>query len=1116
MTSEDSHSGASIEHDLIDELADEYVSRQQAGEAPLISEYCAKYPELAAEIRDLFPMLSVLERAKSDLLTADTKPTPPPDRVGGYELIREIGRGGMGVIYEARHTAVDRRVALKILPQRLSSDPRSLARFEREARAIAGIHHTNVVPLFEFGRDQEHYFLVMQLIDGVSVDKLIQRLPNESKQVSLQSIAMQLAAESPSCEFDQDASGNERDNNGIRDVPATRATNTSITNRYRQIAGIGNQIASALAYAHKRGIIHRDVKPSNMIYDRHGVAWLTDFGLAKTDDEDLTQTGDFLGTLRYTAPERFRGECDGRSDLYALGLSLYELLALRPAFEASDRLQLVRSIERGSPAKLSSIDPHIPRDLETIVCKAIEHVPDARYESAADMAGDLLNFLSDQPIRARKMPMSEKLRRWRRRNQSLANALALLILLSILTIVGAVAASFREAGLRNQAVDALSIANSSRQALQQTLYFAEMNLAAEAILKSGIPRVSDLLQHWTPREGLPEMRGWEWYFLNALCNRHERIFTPAERVLRFHAVSWSPDGERAALAQDNGDVSVWNVSAGSLAHTLESPHAAVLSLDWSPDGRFLAVGYRQHTLSIWDTETWEVSREYQQPQGEVLGVRWSPNSKHVAFGNGNDLYVAELAGDAMPSRIGEEAEIFSITSIQWSPDGTHLFAGNWWQNRGGLWNLAQGQRVRDIPGWFVRFSDGQPDIALWISSDTTGRLQVWDDKSERPLNTLLGHTASVRCLEWSPDGNLLLSGSDDRSLRIWNAQTFQLQDELLGHPNQVYAATWSPDGKRILSVGEQRAALLWQCDEGTLATLGTLTTRTQCIDWHPHGNSLAVIGRDGAVHIWDLADGAKRHVLTDYPMAAESVRWSPSGMKLATADRPGSVRIWDAEDYTCLRSIQAHDMEAIAVAWSRDEKWLASSGGDKKLFIWDLERNERNHKMQLMHGARCLAWNRGGDVLAAGCDDGSIEIWDQEVGAIVGRFKAHDLPVEDLSWSPDGTSLVSCSTDDLAKVWSMPDGIQQIQLMGHSGPVWNVDWSPSGQRIASSSRDGSVRIWDPITGSQVMALSSIRRSGEFWSVRWSPSGKQIAAGTSTGEVNLWDATRGYAETQAGE
>src|SRR6516225_4635675 len=396
----------------VEELAESFLRRYREGELPSITEFVARHPELASEIRELFPALLVMEQAgarESDPARAEhTADGRQPQQIGGYRIIREIRRGGMGVVYEAEQVSLGRHVALKVLPMHASSDARALERFRREARAAARLHHTNIVPVFEVSQEGDACFYAMQFIHGQGLDQVIEELqrlrpssihvqgqgPRSQEQsawgepVSLSAgvseaartfLSGEYAPNTPTITHEGPLAADphtpalpqvgERPPSEISAVLPGQAQLSSVEARRRHyfdsVARIGQQTASALAYAHQRGIIHRDIKPSNLLLDSSGNVWVTDFGLAKTDEEGLTHTGDILGTLRYMAPERFQGACDARADVYSLGLTLYELLVLRPAFDGKDRLHLVDQIGRQEPARLRVLDPRIPRDLET-------------------------------------------------------------------------------------------------------------------------------------------------------------------------------------------------------------------------------------------------------------------------------------------------------------------------------------------------------------------------------------------------------------------------------------------------------------------------------------------------------------------------------------------------------------------------------------------------------------------------------------------------------------------------------------------------------------------------------------------------------------------------------
>jgi hypothetical protein len=324
-----------------------------------------------------------------------------PERLGDFRLLREVGRGGMGVVYEAEQISLGRRVALKVLPSSALPEPRQLERFEHEARAAARLHHTNIVPVYGFGEHHGVHFLVMQLIDGRPLDAVLAEL----------------------------RSG--------RAVPA--GLSDPGRQRCRAVARLGIQVAEALAYAHGQGVLHRDIKPANLLLDGQGMVWVSDFGLAKAaGGGDLTGTGEVVGTLRYIPPERFRGLSDARGDLYSLGLTLYELLTLRPAFDREERYKLIEAILHDEPPRPRQIDPQLPRDLETVVLKATAKDPARRYASAAELADDLRRFAEDRPIKARRAAAWERLGRWRRRNPALAAAVgvaaAALLAVTVLSV----------------------------------------------------------------------------------------------------------------------------------------------------------------------------------------------------------------------------------------------------------------------------------------------------------------------------------------------------------------------------------------------------------------------------------------------------------------------------------------------------------------------------------------------------------------------------------------------------------------------------------------------------------------------------------------------------------
>ncbi|HJZ55402.1 MAG TPA: protein kinase, partial [Gemmataceae bacterium] len=472
---------------LLNELADEFAARQRAGERPRLEEFCERHPHLADDIRSLFPALVELERAKADAgvdLAVEVADTPAITNLGDFHLLREVGRGGMGVVYEAEQVSLGRRVAIKLLPATVFREPTKRRRFEREAKAAAKLHHTNIVPVHGFGEHDGTPYYVMQFIPGLGLDVVIDELgrsptsgraPEPTGEQAALSVALARsllgADEAGTAGSDGVAAAVTMTSAGTATPdPAPRPDRESSaslstsgvqlpgqpgsgpggpagkkTTYWESVARIGVQVAGALAYAHKLGVLHRDIKPANLLLDLDGIVWVTDFGLAKADDSDnLTHTGDLLGTLRYMPPEAFEGKSDPRSDVYALGLTLFELVALRPAYDERDRNKLVKQVTTGDPPRLRRLRRDAPRDLVTIVETAIDRDPARRYQTAAALVDDLQRFLEDRPVRARRVSETERLWRWCRRNPLPASLLAGIVLV-FLTGFALVVWQWREA-----------------------------------------------------------------------------------------------------------------------------------------------------------------------------------------------------------------------------------------------------------------------------------------------------------------------------------------------------------------------------------------------------------------------------------------------------------------------------------------------------------------------------------------------------------------------------------------------------------------------------------------------------------------------------------------------
>ena len=439
------------EDDAVAELVEEFSQRWRAGERPSAEEYARRYPQWADKIRAILRtvvMMKQLRPANTDAAPEHSPapcPTGPPERLGEYRIVREIGRGGMGVVYEAEQEALGRRVALKmLLPGPLLANAKLRLRFRHEAQAAARLHHTNIVPVFAVGECDGQCYYVMQLIHGRGLDQIIRAVAANgigSPAGLDDALTVFYPPPAPPAAIDTPAGSRPK-------IPTPTTVSTlrstfadSSPGRYFQtIARIGAQIADALNYAHAQGVLHRDIKPSNLLLDNRGTVWVTDFGVAKLlEGANLTQPGDFVGTLKYMPPEQFAGQSDARGDIYSLGATLYELLTLRPAFPDATPQQLIQLITEQEPIHPRILNRQIPKDLETIVLKAMAREPGQRYQTPAELAADLHRFLEGRTILARRAGPLEQMWSWCRRNPALASANAMVFLLMLgVTFVAAV------------------------------------------------------------------------------------------------------------------------------------------------------------------------------------------------------------------------------------------------------------------------------------------------------------------------------------------------------------------------------------------------------------------------------------------------------------------------------------------------------------------------------------------------------------------------------------------------------------------------------------------------------------------------------------------------------
>jgi WD40 repeat protein len=1021
--------------------------------------------------------------------------TSQPPAVDGYEILKELGRGGMGVVYQARHLGLNRPVALKMILAGSHAGPKDLARFRQEAEAVARMRHPNIVQIYDIGEASGWPFFALEFVEGGS---LVQHLRGDPQPI-------------PS---------------------ALRLVET---------------LARAIHCAHQQGIVHRDLKPANVLLsfgrDPEGSARLdglpagsrlnecspkvTDFGLAKRLDERPSgpHTAEVVGTPSYMAPEQAAGPVHAvgpAADVYALGAILYEMLTGRPPFKGATPVDTVVQVIHEEPVRPARLRPDLPRDLETICLKCLEKDPRKRYTSAAALADDVRRFRQGKPIRARAVGPVERAWKWARR-RPLTAALLVGMLLSVVAGFTGVTWQWREAAdardtalaekaeketERAKADRARIDAEKARQRAGQDRRRARTALYFSRIAQSQLQwRVNDLvgaersLTKCIPATGQVDRRNWEWYYLHGLF--HSDLFTTRHAQGGLAAcVAYAPNGQWLAslvggyAAHEHhmpGEVRIWNAASGALIRTLPGP-GTLQCLAVAPASDRLALAGSDGALRIWEARTGrELLCRFPHRQA-IAAVAFSPDGQTLATASWDrTLKITDWSTGEVLHVLKGHAE--RVQAVAFHPSGDRLASGDWngairiWSKSGRL----QGTWEKHKSAVFsVAFS---PDGQLLVSAGSNGNLKIWEVASGKVVQSLTGHAGAVVSAVFSPDGRAVAYSGGDATARVWDIENGLERVLFRGHASPVDGVHFSPDGQRLASVSSLRGSVkVWDLthhpEHATFARagpadMGRAGPDVEALAFHADGKHIVSIALGGKLQTWDAVTG----VLQDERrLALYDQLVSPA---VLAAFAPGAHRL----------AGRAREDARLVKAWD------TATGAETAVF--------RGHALPIS----CLRFSGDGKVLVTGACDLSrathaheIKIWDAATGRLLAELAGRG-PIYNTVFHPDGRRLALAGHDGRLTVidWSHPD--KPISLEGHNGEVTAIAFSADGRFLASSGyRDRTIKIWDLSVlssgaGTSRKPVHTLPAPLFLGDLAFSRDGRRLAA-INPDLVRLWDTEGG--------
>jgi eukaryotic-like serine/threonine-protein kinase len=1010
---------------------------------------------------------------------------------GDYELLEEIARGGMGVLFKARQVSLNRLVALKLISAGTLATPELVKRFKAEAEAAASLAHTNVVPIYEIGEHEGQHYFSMGLIEGPNLREALARQSNRSSVSSGQS---------------------ERN-------PERWPLSSWVK--------LVSTIARAVHYAHQRGVLHRDIKPSNILLNSAGEPHLTDFGLAKLVQKEstLTHTNAVMGTPAYMSPEQARGETKDvttAADVYGLGAALYETLTGSPPFAGGTSLETIRQVLEKEPRRPSIFNPKVDRDLETICLKCLEKEPNRRYSSAEAFANDLDHWLRSEPIAARPAGNYERVKKWVRRRPAIAGLGALSLVSLLALAIGSPIAALRIASAKHAegeerkiAVRAKNQAVGAANELRRTLYASEMNIAYQTWQSGDTERARTFLARQRPPPGEADLRGWEWRYLWGQSRLKELKRLTTASTYGFWSCAFSPDGQLAAGGTVDGQVVLWDPRTGRTVAEVGEPGRldTVDSLAFTRDGSSLFQSLRHSCEVVVRELPAGHSRLRFGPKIPFSGLRFalSPDETLVATAHGPD-YVPAGPGDLRlwDARSGQELGArtppqSSLVRVAFAPDGKHVGTSGA-RGHTKVWSVPDLREVAVLAHdeqrivFALAFS---PDGRRLVTGTSDGLLRIWEWESQRLVATWLGHSLSCDAAIWSADGKLLATGGRDEIVRLWNPTNQTEVAVLKGHAGRVSALAFSPDGQLLVSASQDKTLRSWQVAAELARARAEFARGWRASNVHselaisPDNRWLALHSQNNAIDLLSLTN-----LQTVVTLAGNRPAFSVDSRWLVTI-LTNQLHLFSIPDGRRQRTFEAQEELDGNLTFAPDSTRFAMATTAGGIVIWSVTNSAPLLRVDATNRLEALFFTpTGREVVALHGANGTLEWFDTATGNRTRALVTGKGSVLSAALSADGKWVLIGETAVRMRLVELASG--RVELVpGDMGSVVCVAWSADGQTIAAGTFEGFIKLWNTRTRREVAMLRG--HTSFVTALEFSRDGRHLVSGSFDNTWRLWSA-----------